>query len=253
MQNPKHDIEDVLYKLVTTKDPDEQKKAMTRYFSENAAFQSPVYKIAPHQQSREDALGVYQWLRIISPATRFDTTNIMYDEGSQTLIVEGNIIFPIRFLPMRPTPAKVLIHMKLKEHNKAYRITSQEVFYHPDQLTNHFFPMISPFIGFGLSTLAYASAIGAKLAQVMGIWRVSDSGKGNSGGNTDSQGHSTSTRVRGNRSNSNESHSSEETRIGPNEGHSGSEKQGGSEGAWHSVKSNGKQRKRRDASGYHHS
>ncbi|KAG6867638.1 hypothetical protein C0993_000207 [Termitomyces sp. T159_Od127] len=64
MQNPKEEIEDVLDKLITTKDPDEQRKAMVRYFAENAAFQSPVYNISPHQQSREDALGVYQ---LVSP------------------------------------------------------------------------------------------------------------------------------------------------------------------------------------------
>lgn len=68
MQNPKQDIEDVLDKLITTKDPDEQKKAMGRYFAENAAFQSPFYKITPHQQSREDALGVYQLVSPVSSA-----------------------------------------------------------------------------------------------------------------------------------------------------------------------------------------
>ncbi|KAG6902701.1 hypothetical protein C0995_012841 [Termitomyces sp. Mi166 len=251
MQNPKREIEDVISQLITTKNPKEQKKAITRYFAENASFQSPVYKIPPHQQSREDALGVYQWLRMISPATYFKATNIVFDEASEILMVEGNITFHFLFSLTQPKPAKVLIHMKLKKNNKEYVITSQEFFYHPDQLANTFLPFISPLVGLGLSTFAYASAVSAKLAQVIGIWRVnddndgkSDDGKGNNASTTNANARSSHGHE--NRRNSSGSHSSEETKIGTNESHSGSERQGSGEG--HSAK---KHRKRRDASGHH--
>ncbi|KAG6864204.1 hypothetical protein C0991_011580 [Blastosporella zonata] len=265
MQHPKDEIKHVILKLLSTQSPDEQKKAMTRYFTENAEFRSPLHNVAAGRQSREDGLGVYQWLRVVSPNTEFESTNIIFNESSRTLVVEGNILFRIRFSPIPSQPARVFIIMKLEKKEKDYLIKSQEYLYQPQvpftsshiylsshkmivaqELMMHLFPPFAPLVGFGLSTLTYASAIGAKLAQVMGVWRVSAE-SGSSGRESYAQAARRAPQGHENRAHSTDSRASDETRVGANENHSGSEKPGGGEPR---VKVNGKSKKRKDASGY---
>ncbi|KAG6917406.1 hypothetical protein DXG01_002675 [Tephrocybe rancida] len=247
MQNPKHDIEAVLMRVLSTQSPDEQKKAIKRYFTENVAFRYPLYNVAAGQQSREDVLGIHQWLRVVSPTTGFEATNIVFDEESSALYVEGTIFFQMRYSPFVSQPSKVLILMKLKKNDQDYLISSQEYFYHADQLSKQLFPPLAPVIKLTVSTLTYASAIGAKLAQVIGIWRVSDDGSIN--GADDKGSYAEVARAppaNANRAESVDSRTSEETRVGASE----SERHVGGDASPHKML-NGKHRKRRDASGHH--
>ncbi|KAF5376447.1 hypothetical protein D9615_008690 [Tricholomella constricta] len=61
MQNPQHDIKNVLHRLLTAESPNVQKDTLNKYFTEDVAFRSPFFHIAPRHLSREDVLGVYQY------------------------------------------------------------------------------------------------------------------------------------------------------------------------------------------------
>ncbi|KAG6833341.1 hypothetical protein H0H87_008517 [Tephrocybe sp. NHM501043] len=248
MQNPTQEIEGVLIKLLSTQSPDEQKKAMSRHFTEDAEFRSPLYNVVPGQQSREDALGIYQWLRVLSPNTDFIANVVTFDEKNLIVIVRGKMLFLPRLSPIPPQPAKVTIVMDLKKEGDEYLIKSQEYFYQPTELINHVFPPIAPLVRFGFSALTYISAVGAKFAQVVGIWRVSDDSSSNGNDNSKEskyQRFRSAPRTNGAREGSADSRASEDTRVGGSESFSGSEKQGGRM----KVKKN---RKRRDVSGQRH-
>ncbi|KAG6813567.1 hypothetical protein H0H92_009959 [Tricholoma furcatifolium] len=207
MQNPQRDIDGILRTILNTQDPNAQKETMIRCFTQDVALRSFFCNIEPHMQSREDALGVYQWLRIVSPNTEFDTTNIAFDENMQTLIVEGKILFRFRLYPVPSKPANFVVVMKLKKKERTYQIASHEYYIHPDQFINIAFSPLTPLIRLGFSSLAYTYAVGAKIAQVLGFWRINGA-----------------TLRNGNRTDSISSHSSEETRFSAENNYSGSER-----------------------------
>ncbi|KAG6808587.1 hypothetical protein H0H92_003638 [Tricholoma furcatifolium] len=240
MQNPQREIDGVLQSLLNTQDPNVQKKTMIRCFTQDVALRSFFCNVEPHKQSREDALGVYQWLRIISPNTEFDTTNIAFNEDSKTLIVEGKILLRFRFYPILSKPANCVVVMKLKKNEGTYQIASQEYYIHPDQFINIAFSPLTPMVRLGLSSMAYTYAVGAKFAQVLGIWRINGDG-----GKASGTGPNGTASRNGNRTASISSHSSDETRIGAENNYSGSERGG------ERQSTSKKARKRKDGGGHH--
>ncbi|KAF8063323.1 hypothetical protein FPV67DRAFT_1700596 [Lyophyllum atratum] len=183
MQNPQNDIKDVLERICTAPSPDKQKKTIDKYFAEDVEMRSPFFHIPSAPLSREDVLGVYQWYRIISPDNQVKVTNLAFDQRNNTMFVEISQLSSIRYSPFRPAPSR------LRKEGKLFIITSQEDFYHPDDLSNLILPPFTPLVRLMLSATGYASAIAAKAAQVFGYWRVrsGQGAQGNQANGEDSQ------------------------------------------------------------------
>lgn len=62
MQDPARDISAVVSSLTSSPTPDIQRAAVIKYFTEDAGFRNPFYFIKPGILSREDVLGVYQYV-----------------------------------------------------------------------------------------------------------------------------------------------------------------------------------------------
>lgn len=93
MQNPLLEIKSVASLLTAAVSPDIQNDAIRKYFTEDAGFRHPLCSVSPGPLSREDILGVYQWVvyvaflhifylyrarwyRVMSPRIDIDITNV---------------------------------------------------------------------------------------------------------------------------------------------------------------------------------
>jgi hypothetical protein len=62
MQDPAHDIAAVVSSLTSSPTPDIQRATVMKFFTEDAGFRNPFYYIKPGSLSREEVLGVYQYV-----------------------------------------------------------------------------------------------------------------------------------------------------------------------------------------------
>jgi hypothetical protein len=63
MQDPAREISAVLSSITSSSSPDIQRAAVTRYFTEDAGFRNPFFFVKPGPLSREEVLGVYQYVK----------------------------------------------------------------------------------------------------------------------------------------------------------------------------------------------
>lgn len=62
MQDPAREIAFVVSSITSSPTPDIQREAVTKYFTDDAGFRNPFFFIKPGPLSREDVLGVYQYV-----------------------------------------------------------------------------------------------------------------------------------------------------------------------------------------------
>jgi hypothetical protein len=62
MQDPAREISVVLSCITSSPSPDTQRAAITQYFTEDAGFRNPFFFVKPGPLSREEVLGVYQYV-----------------------------------------------------------------------------------------------------------------------------------------------------------------------------------------------
>jgi len=62
MQDPAREITSVISNITSSNTPDIQQATVTKYFTEDAGFHNPFCFIKPGPLSREDVLGVYQYV-----------------------------------------------------------------------------------------------------------------------------------------------------------------------------------------------
>lgn len=62
MQNPEKEITSVVRQLAAAESPDIQKAAFEKYMAPDVSFQHPVCAVASGANSREELLGIYQYM-----------------------------------------------------------------------------------------------------------------------------------------------------------------------------------------------
>ncbi|KII84817.1 hypothetical protein PLICRDRAFT_179153 [Plicaturopsis crispa FD-325 SS-3] len=173
MQNPSHDIIEVVALLAGAVTPDIQKAAFDKFVLRNAGFRHPLVSVAPGRGSRDTILGIYQWYRVMSPELEIRVNHVVYDRETNVLICDISQKFHIRFNPLPPAWSQLLVRLTLTEADDGlHYIAFQEDFYHPDDFTNLILPILSPFVRVGLAVTAQVSTVSARVAQVLGVWRT---------------------------------------------------------------------------------
>ncbi|EIM84830.1 uncharacterized protein STEHIDRAFT_99669 [Stereum hirsutum FP-91666 SS1] len=174
MQNPADEIASVVKLVTTTPSPDVQKRALERYYTSDAGFRHPLCTVPSAHNSRESVIGIYQWYRIMSPKIELEVNSVSYDKEKGKVFLDVTQKFHIRFNPLPATPARLSVHLSLREENGLYYIALQEDFYHPDDLISLVIPILASPAHMALRAGAISSNIFARVFQVtFGWWQPS--------------------------------------------------------------------------------
>ncbi|KAF7361428.1 hypothetical protein MSAN_01175900 [Mycena sanguinolenta] len=173
MQNPVSEVGTVVSLLTAAASPEIQKAAFRKYFTSDAGFRHPICHVTPGPGSRDRILAIFQWYRIMSPQLKISTNSVVHDPANNTLILDIVQEFHIRLSPFKPAPSRLLVRLTLREENALQYIAFQEDFYHPDDFMSLLVPPLAPVIRTGLSVASSASAIYARIGQLLGFWTTS--------------------------------------------------------------------------------
>ncbi|KIJ19593.1 hypothetical protein PAXINDRAFT_69018 [Paxillus involutus ATCC 200175] len=140
MQNPKAEITAIVTTLTSTKSNSELTDTISRYFTPDVQFVHPICVA----DSRAELLGIYQWYRIMSPRTKCNVENIIYDRDLNVLVLDMVQWFSPGFRFTRPAPARLNTRLTLLENDAdgLHYIARQEDFYP----TMDFFALLSPYL-----------------------------------------------------------------------------------------------------------
>ncbi|KAF9890119.1 hypothetical protein FE257_006280 [Aspergillus nanangensis] len=145
MENPETEIETVI-EMLTEGDEHQQATALDQYFTEDAAFIHPFYRVRGHPESRESIQKVYQWCQLIYPNVAVEIHSTALDEEHLKLYVTMSHTFAFWFLlfhsgPVVLTTVLNLQKDSLKDPNKPlYYITQQEDFYQTSEFVKFVVP-----------------------------------------------------------------------------------------------------------------
>ncbi|KAJ6510612.1 argonaute-like protein [Mycena sanguinolenta] len=173
MQNPVDEVGAAVSLLTAAVSPEIQKAAFSKYFAPDAGFRHPMCHVAPGPGSRDRILAIFQWYRIMSPNLKITTNSVVHDSANNTLLLDVVQEFHIRLSPFKPAPSRLLVRLTLREVNGLQYIAFQEDFYHPDDFMALIVPPLAPVIRMGLSVASSASAIYARIGQLLGFWTTS--------------------------------------------------------------------------------
>ncbi|KIY44673.1 hypothetical protein FISHEDRAFT_50837, partial [Fistulina hepatica ATCC 64428] len=166
------DIRGVIYALTSTNSPDVQMDTINKYYLPNAAFKHPTCSVSSGPSSRDRILSIYQWYRVISPKLESEVKSVIFDSKLNIMDVEIVQQFHIFLSPFSAAPARLLVRLTLSQDAASglYYIAQQEDFYHTEDFIALILPPLVPLIQLCLYVAALFSIIGAKIAQVFGIW-----------------------------------------------------------------------------------
>ncbi|RPD54539.1 hypothetical protein L226DRAFT_575166 [Lentinus tigrinus ALCF2SS1-7] len=180
MEDPVKEIPIVL-KLVTAT------PRSRRPLSSNIGFRHPFCAVLSAPDSRDAMLSVLQWYRILSPVIRGDVNGVTYDKEKNSIFLDVTQTFHIRWSPLKPAPARLVIHLTLRPipapsdpSKTLYLIAEQEDFYHPDDLAALLVPPLVPVMRLALQATTFACKVNARVFGALGYWRVKD-GEGGQG------------------------------------------------------------------------
>ncbi|KAG2144446.1 uncharacterized protein EDB93DRAFT_540600 [Suillus bovinus] len=163
MENPQRDFPDVLTTLTTSRNPDDLRAAVNKFYTHNASLQHPFRIVEHGANSSQKILGMYEWYRIISPDTTSNVNSVCYDKKSHVLVAEVTQHFHVRISPFKAVPFRYIIRIKLQERNKLFYIYAQEEFMHPTDLMNSVLPPLTPLVRL---TLVFFTFIGVMSSKV---------------------------------------------------------------------------------------
>ncbi|KZO96634.1 hypothetical protein CALVIDRAFT_598197 [Calocera viscosa TUFC12733] len=164
MDDPQHDLPEVVTLLTTASTPEVQQAAIGRFFAPDAGLNHPLCKVERAPGSRDIILGIYQWYRILSPVVKLQVDSHFYDPDSQTAFVGVTQTFKLWFTPLPGRPAKLLVRLTLEERSNKHYIIQQEDFYEPEDLAY----LVWPPLGFVIRMAKF----GASAASNAGAWAV---------------------------------------------------------------------------------
>ncbi|EMD35739.1 hypothetical protein CERSUDRAFT_138448 [Gelatoporia subvermispora B] len=200
MENPAKDISTVIQHLTSNTSPSLQTATVKRYFTPDASFRHALCAVPRSARSRDLILGVYKWYRFLSPHTRVDVQDIVYNDTHDPpeLFVRVLQVFHPRWSLLPPGHIPVLVQLTLKPEQSdggqtKYLISSQEDFFHPVDLIAFAFPPGQWLAHFVIRLLSIACIIFVKVLGVLGIWSTGP-GEGGRGVKLHPEGEKRATR-----------------------------------------------------------
>ncbi|KAI9463766.1 hypothetical protein F5148DRAFT_1210975 [Russula earlei] len=172
MQNPEVEIEGVVQLLTCAASPNIQQDAVRKYFASDASFRHPTLYVEPAPNSREGVLGIYQWYRITLSYIELSVDSITYDGKQSLLFLDTSQVVRVRFSPFSPARIRVLSRIAFREEGGLHYITSQEDFYHAEDIVAAMLPPLARFVSLMLRISGFWCGLSARVAQaVFGVWR----------------------------------------------------------------------------------
>ncbi|KAI0631502.1 hypothetical protein C8Q77DRAFT_1127228 [Trametes polyzona] len=187
MENPATEIVNVTTLVTAAINPEIQKAAVLKYYAPDASFRHPLCAVPSGPNSRASILSILRWYRIMSPVLSVRATSVTYDEAKHEVFLDVTQTFHIRWSPLKPAPARLLVHLTLRPEpsptdpsKTVYVIAAHEDFYHPDDLAALIVPPIIPLVRGVLQAATLACRVHAKVFGALGYWSVRD-GEGGKG------------------------------------------------------------------------
>ncbi|KAH8105228.1 hypothetical protein BXZ70DRAFT_887220 [Cristinia sonorae] len=173
MENPEKEITQVVKALTCAETPEGQKAAIEKYYAIDAGFRHPLCTVLSGPNSRNSILGIYQWYRVLSPEISLEVQSVTYNESKQELFLEVAQRFHIRWSPLQPSPARLIVHIVLTpsvDDPKLFVIALQEDFYHPEDLAALVVPPLIPVVRLLLRAGSMASNVNAFVFGKLGMF-----------------------------------------------------------------------------------
>ncbi|TFK94465.1 hypothetical protein K466DRAFT_535726 [Polyporus arcularius HHB13444] len=187
MEDPANEITNVITLLTAAVNPEIQKAAVLKYYARDMSFRHPLCIVPSAPNSRDAMLSILQWYRILSPMIKGNVSSVTYDEEKHIVFLDVTQIFHIRWSPLNPAPARLIIRLKLRltpspsdGSKTVYLIEEQEDFYHPDDIAALLLPPLIPVVRLALRAATFACKVNARVFGALGYWTVRD-GEGGQG------------------------------------------------------------------------
>ncbi|KAI1782849.1 hypothetical protein LXA43DRAFT_1137199 [Ganoderma leucocontextum] len=191
MDNPEREIANVVLLLTTSTDPDVQKRAVEKYYAPDVSFRHPVCEAS----DRKSLLAIYQWYRIMSPSHVLEVRSVTYDKDKLEVFLNIIQTFHLRWSPLRPGPARLVTHLKLRQEKDkesdrtVYVIAAHEDLYQQEDLMMLLAPPLVPLVRTALYTSTLACrALAFGFSNVLGYWKVKEAKDEGGGGGPEQRG-----------------------------------------------------------------
>ncbi|OCH91569.1 hypothetical protein OBBRIDRAFT_834113 [Obba rivulosa] len=180
MENPAQEICSVIQRIAVNTNPSLQSATIQRYFTPDASLRNYVCSVPHGPRSRETIIGLYNCYHFLSPHTRVDVRDIVYNSTRDPpeLFVRVLQLFDPRWSPFSHGYIPLLIQLELKAEPSAdggptkYLIASQEDFYHPDDVVAFTFPPAQHLARIALRVLAGVFSVLVRVLEFIGFWRM---------------------------------------------------------------------------------
>ncbi|KAL4247897.1 hypothetical protein ABKN59_007500 [Abortiporus biennis] len=175
MEDPAKEIEGVVLSCTAAINAESQRTAIERYYAPDAEFHHPLCMVTSKPMSRDEILGIYQWYRILSPTLKVEVKDVTYHVEKNELFVEVVQEFHIRWSPLSPAPARLMVHLILspsEEDPRLQVIKYHEDFYQPEDFLALLVPPLVPVIRLFLHVGTIASNLNARIFGALGYWAV---------------------------------------------------------------------------------
>lgn len=126
MENPTYEISAVIHTL-TQAIPSEQKAAIEKYFTPNAAFTHPfcatgsweLDKLSLPLSSRWAIIQIYQWYKILSPQIDLEVLNVTFNDDKLLLYVDIHQHFRLFLIPFYDADVRLTTVLQLAEGDES--------------------------------------------------------------------------------------------------------------------------------------
>ncbi|KAI0700860.1 hypothetical protein C8T65DRAFT_657363 [Cerioporus squamosus] len=184
MEDPAREITNVIMLVTAAINPEIQRQP---YYAPDMRFRHPLCAVSSAPNSRDAMLSILQWYRILSPVIKGVVNAVTYDEGRNAIYLDVTQTFHIRWSPLKPAPARLVIRLKLcptpspsDPSKTVYLIEEQEDFYHPDDLAALLVPPLIPLVRLALHAATLACKVNARVFGALGYWTAKQ-GEGGQG------------------------------------------------------------------------
>ena len=109
MQDPEREINRVIDGLIRSASPSLQASTIEQYMTKDVGFRHPACRIDSSENSREQLLGVYRWLRTFASDIEFETKSVYWDSKKNMLFLDYTQKPQMRFSPFLNSPGRCVI------------------------------------------------------------------------------------------------------------------------------------------------
>ncbi|RVX69972.1 hypothetical protein B0A52_05807 [Exophiala mesophila] len=112
MEDPVTEIRDLL-PILYTEAPDVQRNVVANYFTSDASFTNPFFRIQGFPGSIWSIHMIYRWCKVLSPRLKVGVESVAFDEENLLLYVSFRQNIRLRFVPFNNSSVKLTTVLQL--------------------------------------------------------------------------------------------------------------------------------------------